>query len=203
MIARAVAVQEAGVLAGLAAVKTRESGRLDEEAWVQAAMEVLVSRGVDEVRIEPLAKQLGVTKGSFYYHFKDRAALLDALLQSWRRRATLGVIEWLERNEAIAMDRLKRLIHLPCSKKTSGASIELAMRLWARADPTAAAVLSEVDALRLSYIASLLRASGVDEETAMTRAALIYAYVQAEASIAPLADKKLAAKCEDMLLEGL
>lgn len=184
----------------IAAAKVRESGRLDEDVWIQAAMDVLVNRGIDEVRIEPLAKQLGVTKGSFYYHFKDRAALLDGLLRFWRKRATLGVIEWLERSEPIAMERLKRLIHTPCGK-TSGASVELAMRLWARTDRQAAEIVEEVDSLRLSYIASLLRASGVTDAQAAARAALIYAYVQAEATIAPLADDALSAQCEALLLK--
>ncbi len=66
----------------------RHSARIDGNAWIQAALSILAERGISGVRVETLAKQLGVTKGSFYWHFKDRDALFDALLDSWRRVLT-------------------------------------------------------------------------------------------------------------------
>ncbi len=179
--------------------KPRESKRVGADAWVQAALDVLVSKGVDEIRVEALAKTLGITKGSFYHHFKDRSALLETLLDTWRRSATLGVIEWLERSEPLALGRLKRLIHWPCGR-SEGTSIELAMRLWARSDKKAADVLDEVDRLRLTYIASLLRANGVSEAQATGRAALIYAYVHGESTINALSSPDIAKQCAELLL---
>src|SRR5690348_17786797 len=64
----------------------RRTEYLDESSWVDEAFEVLSDKGVDDVGIESLAKRLGVTKGSFYWHFKDRAALLTAVLRRWQQR---------------------------------------------------------------------------------------------------------------------
>src|ERR1051325_11082310 len=63
--------------------KQEKPARLDAEAWVAAAFDALAEGGVDAVRVEPLAKALGITKGSFYWHFADRRALLDAMLTAW------------------------------------------------------------------------------------------------------------------------
>ena len=60
-------------------MESKRSEYLDEETWIEGALDLLVSGSIDTVRIEPLAKKLGVTKGSFYWHFTDRAALLEAL----------------------------------------------------------------------------------------------------------------------------
>ena len=62
---------------------TQRSSRLDASAWIEAALEALADGGVEAVRVEPLAKALDVTKGSFYWHFADRRALIDAMLTSW------------------------------------------------------------------------------------------------------------------------
>ena len=59
--------------------------RLDAAAWIAAAFDALADGGIDAVRVEPLAKALGITKGSFYWHFADRRALLDAMLDAWTR----------------------------------------------------------------------------------------------------------------------
>src|ERR1043165_7845340 len=72
--------------------RQQKPARLDADAWVAAAFDALAQGGVDAVRVEPLAKALGITKGSFYWHFTDRRALLDAMLGSWAegRIAAIG-----------------------------------------------------------------------------------------------------------------
>jgi AcrR family transcriptional regulator len=184
--------------------KSRETSSLDAEAWVDAALAVLASNGVEAVRVERLAKSLKVTKGSFYWHFKDRRALFDAMLASWRKRATLGVIDRLERANKPPAERLKQLLALPRFNSPSsrgGADVEAAIRLWGRSDPTAASAISEIDRLRLGYIRSLLETNGILPRAAAAHSMLIYAFMLAEASVGSALDPEICADCEAMLLQ--
>ena len=70
--------------------------RTPRHAWVDAALRAFADGGPEAVRVEPLAKALGVTRGGFYWHFADRAALLDELLDTWERRSTDEVLERVE-----------------------------------------------------------------------------------------------------------
>jgi AcrR family transcriptional regulator len=179
-----------------------DSGRLDASAWVDCALEVLAERGIDGVRIEVLAKRLQVTKGSFYWHFADRPALLSALLEQWRRRATLGIIDRYESTHEPAPKRLARLLRLQFDAKQAeiGADIELSVRLWGRHDPRAAQVLQEIDELRLRYIGTLLEQSGVKPEIARGRAVLAYCYMRVSRSLLGRnLDRKTVEMCERLL----
>ena len=179
-----------------------ESTRLDAAAWIQAALEVLADQGIDGVRVEPLAKRLGVTKGSFYWHFKDRGALAEAMLDDWRRRATVGIIDRLERDHEPPPVRLERLLRLPFSSPRSerGADVELSIRLWGRRDPKARAALEEVDTLRLRYMARLLEGCGVPREESEARATLAYSYMRVSASLISREQTALMAECERTLM---
>lgn len=182
--------------------------RLDENAWIEAAMDLLVSGSVDSIGVEPLAKHLGVTKGSFYWHFKDRAALLQAVLRTWQQRATLAIIDRVEHSNKGPKERLRQIIELPYTSPRArrGALVELAIRGWARRDNMAATAVAEVDELRLRYSAMLYRSAGLDEEAARARAFLTYSYNLGEAMInsGETEDGKHARRllCADILLEG-
>jgi AcrR family transcriptional regulator len=158
---------------------------LDAAAWVEAAFDALAEGGVDAVRIDPLAKRLGVTRGSFYWHFKDRDALHQAMLRSWRERATYQVVNRIERNADPPAERLKRLLALPYESPRSSraAAIELAIRLWARRDKQAAKAVRHIDRVRLEYFSDLLRQHGIEAEEASRRAFLFYAALMGEAYI--------------------
>jgi AcrR family transcriptional regulator len=157
---------------------------------------------VDAVSIVPLAKRLNVTKGSFYWHFEDRAALLTAMLRAWRKRATLAIIERLEKSDASPKQLLHFLIELPFSSSRSakGASVELAIRLWAKSDPEAAAAIEEVDQQRLAYVTSNLKSLGLDAATADARAYIVYSYILAESMLPGMRNADLVARCEAFLL---
>jgi AcrR family transcriptional regulator len=179
-----------------------ESPRLDVTAWVDTALQVLAEQGVDGIRVEVLAKKLNVTKGSFYWHFKDRAALLDATLQEWRRRATLGIIDRLEKTHEPAQRRLVRLLRLQFEAKRAefGADIELSVRLWGRSDRRAAEVLREVDELRLRYIGGLLEEHGIEKNQARARAILIYCYMRVSRTLLDsTAGRETLQECEALL----
>lgn len=160
--------------------------RLEIADWVDAGLDLLARGGVESVRIDELARVLGVTKGSFYWHFEDRAHLLRSMLEKWRRQATLAVIERVESSGAPA-HRLRELLDLPvrASGAKRGKNLELAIRLWANHDPNAAAAIEEIDQHRLLYVASQLRANAVPEANVGARAFLLYAFVLAESFIAP------------------
>jgi AcrR family transcriptional regulator len=179
--------------------KKKDTIRLGAADWIEAALDVLSEHGIDRVSVEPLAKRLGVTKGSFYWHFKDRDDLLEAILGHWRRRATLQIIERIERADESPRDRFTRLMRLPfrgSSRSRRGAEIELSIRLWGRSDPRARAALAEVDQLRLSYIRQLLVAAGVSEADAPARAIHAYSYMRVATTLIPPGDDALIDQCE-------
>jgi AcrR family transcriptional regulator len=188
-----------------ASPKAKSTGTLEAEHWTQAALTMLARNGIEAVRVERLAKMLGVTKGSFYWHFKDRPALLDAMLTSWRQRATLGIIDRLERSSVPPAERLRELLKLMRNspRATRGADIEAAIRLWGHSDPRVAGVVQEIDRLRLAHIKSLVEAAhdGVRQD-ATARAALIYAYFLSEVWIGNNLDAQTSLQCE-AILEGL
>lgn len=148
-------------------------------------MDVLAEGGIDAVRVDPLAKKLGVTRGSFYWHFKDRDALHQAMLREWRTRASYTIFNRIERNAEPAASRLERLLALPYASPRSarGAAIELAIRLWSRRDKQAAKAVRHIDRVRLDYFSKLLQEHGVAKEEARRRAFLFYAALMAEAFI--------------------
>jgi AcrR family transcriptional regulator len=184
----------------LAAPKT-DTKHLDTESWIAAALDMLQAHGIDGVRVELLARNLGVTKGSFYWHFKDRDALHFAMLENWRRRATSSLIERLNR-EFPPRERLLALFRLPFSgpRSEQAAAVELAVRLWGRRDPRALAALKEVDSLRTEYIAQLLRQCGVPEDEARARAILGYAYMRVGISLIEGEPEATVSMCEQILL---
>jgi AcrR family transcriptional regulator len=177
--------------------------RLDIAAWVQAALDIVAAQGVDGVRVEVLAKQLGVTKGSFYWHFRDRDALLEAVLDSWRREATLRIISRLDQAAQSAADRLRYLLQLPFHgvRAERGAEIELSLRLWSRRDERARATLAEVDQLRLRYIAGLLEDCGLRADDAKARAVLAYSFIRVGTTLIEAGDAAMVERCFGVLVE--
>ena len=183
--------------------KQSAPANLDVQAWIDAAFDALAQGGIDAVRIDPLAKDLGVTRGSFYWHFKDRAALHQAMLKEWRTRASYQIYTRVERSAESAGDRLRRLLALPYSSPRSarGASIELAIRLWARRDKDAAKAVRHIDRTRLTYFNKLYEEHGLGKEEAKGRAFLFYAHLMAEAIISVDPARAPLAACETFLLD--
>ena len=125
--------------------------RTPHSAWVDAGLRALAAGGPDAVRVEPLAQALGVTKGGFYWHFADRRALLDEMLDSWERQVLDEVVEHVDRSGGDARARLRRLFGLAANLGDLLA-VELAIREWGRRDPEVAARLRRVDDRRMDYM---------------------------------------------------
>jgi len=152
--------------------------QLDPERWVDTAIDVLAREGVAGLRVEVLAKRCGVTKGSFYWHFKDRQALLDAVLERWRE----GRIRDIEKTTSVQPGQEREQLHYAievygASRNRKGMSIELAVRDWARHDARAASVVESVDLYRLECTRRLFVASGMTDAEAKSRSLLLYACV--------------------------
>src|SRR4051794_28142134 len=128
--------------------------RTPRGAWIEAALRALAAGGPEAVRVEALAKDLGVSKGGFYWHFEDRAALLAEALASWEKSGTEDVIATVDGGSGEPRRKLRRLFELAPSAKQLFA-VELALRDWSRRDPGVAARLRRVDARRLTYLRSL------------------------------------------------
>ena len=178
----------------------QQQAPLDATAWVEAAFDALAEGGIDAVRVDPLAKRLGVTRGSFYWHFRDRDALHQAMLRAWRERANYTVFDRVERSSEPARARLERLLALPYSSPRSArmAAIELAIRLWARRDKQAAKAVRHIDRVRLEYFSKLLQEHGLEQTEARKRAFLFYAALMAEAFI--VTDDRANVALDEMLL---
>jgi AcrR family transcriptional regulator len=122
--------------------------------WVDAGLQALAAGGPEAVRIEPLAQQLGVTKGGFYWHFKDRTALLAEVLDRWERESLEEVIARVEDSGGDARQKLRRLFSLAAARPDL-LRADLAIRDWARRDRTVADRLRGVDNRRMSYLRTL------------------------------------------------
>jgi AcrR family transcriptional regulator len=146
--------------------------------WIDAGFAELARSGNEGVRVEVLAKNLGVTKGGFYRRFKDRAALLDAMLQRWRDGRIAAIEKQTSLDGITARERLQALIRLYSERtNTQAMAIELAIRQWARTDVKAAAAVAGVDEARLGNVVQLYRATGLAAEAAEARAFLFYSFV--------------------------
>ena len=148
------------------------------DAWIAAGFAEIARSGVEGVRVEVLAKNLGVTKGGFYRRFKDRAALLAGMLQSWSEGRIAAIEQQAALDGTSARERLKALIQLYSERmNTEGMAIELAIRQWARSDPAAAEAVGQVDAARLKNVGRLYRAAGLEADDADAQAFLFYCFV--------------------------
>lgn len=147
------------------------------EDWVDAAWETLGEAGVDGVRVEALARSLGVTKGSFYWHFKNRQELIDALFDRW-----FGLREEFreefQRDNPEPRERLWKVIERGIMRGTQGQAA--ALRLWAQRHPEAAERIAEADARRRAFFIEQFQAMGHDGKTAAVRADVYMAVISAE-----------------------
>ncbi|MGD9980376.1 MAG: TetR/AcrR family transcriptional regulator [Hyphomonadaceae bacterium] len=175
---------------------------LDATAWIEAAFDALAEGGIDAVRIDPLAKRLGVTRGSFYWHFTDRAALHAAVLKEWRKRQSYQVATRIERRTSAPDERLRQTLALPNSNPRAqhAAAIELAIRLWSRRDEDAAKAVKHIDHVRLTYYAKLYGELGLEPADARRRAFIFYASLMARAFIVTDAETDVSGELADILL---
>jgi len=147
--------------------------RTPRSSWIDEGLRALAAGGPDAVRIEPLAKALGVTRGGFYWHFDDRRALLEEMLGTWERASVEEVIERVEGEGGDATARLRRLFAL-ASSSDELLGTDLAVRDWSRREQTVAERLRRVDNRRMDYLRSLFSAFCPDEDDVEARCMLAF-----------------------------
>ncbi len=137
---------------------------LTKDAWIAAGFRALTKQGAQALRAEPLARQLGTTKGSFYWHFADLAGFKAEMLKFWEHKVATEVIALIDEDEtADAQDRLRLLASAasdPAPDDYGGRSVEHAVRAWGLSDPNVAAAIATVDKTRLDYLTGLLAEIG-------------------------------------------
>ncbi|MCK1650680.1 TetR/AcrR family transcriptional regulator [Bradyrhizobium sp. 149] len=142
--------------------------QLTADDWIKEGLKALAKSGFTALKADPLAKAMGVSRGSFYWHFADLGAFHAALLKRWREIAAERIIADVE---AASDEPLKALL-----RRTFGARLDLerAVRNWAAFDAAAQTAVRAIDRRRLDYIEELLKKRGLETATARARAQILY-----------------------------
>jgi len=149
--------------------------------WVAAGLEALRKGGVAGVRVERLAEDIGLTKGSFYWHFRDRGELLAALLEFWAREMTEAEFERVQAVKGGLAARLRTLAEDVLEKGMG--RYDPAIRAWARSDRKVAAAVAQVDRRRVRALATFFEEGGFSPAEARTRARLFYTFLLGEPQV--------------------
>lgn len=142
--------------------------QLSADDWISQGIKALTKSGFTALKADPLAKAIGVSRGSFYWHFADLGAFHAAVLKRWREIAAEEIIAGVE---ADSDEPLRTLL-----RRTFGARLDLerSVRNWAAFDPAAQAAVRTIDRRRLDYIEALLARRGLSADTAQARAQILY-----------------------------
>ena len=149
--------------------------RTPRGAWVHAALQALAAGGPDAVRVETLAVCLGVSKGGFYWHFADRQALLEEMLDTWEKTGTEDVVARVPAHPGDARAKLQKLFDITSSPE--GLAVELAVRDWSRRDSDVAGRLRRADNRRMEFVRSLFGQFCADEDDVEVRSMMSYSMV--------------------------
>lgn len=149
----------------------KETTKLGRHDWLSMGLKILAESGIEAVRVEPLAKLMHVTKGSFYWHFKNREDLLEAMLQEWETRETDDIIKQVAVAGGDASAKLLNLFQLAYE---DDGQLEKAMRTWAANDAKTATVIAAIDQRRLDYLKDLFLQIGFPVVEAKARARLAH-----------------------------
>ena len=168
--------------------------QLSADDWIKQGLKALAKSGFTALKADPLAKTMGVSRGSFYWHFADLGAFHAAVLKRWREIAAEEIIADVEADSE--GEPLRALL-----RRTFGARLDLerAVRNWAAFDPAAQAALRAIDRRRLDYIEGLLENRGFTPTIAQARAQILYWTFLGFA----LSDKPLPPARRAMVLEEL
>ncbi len=143
------------------------------EDWIDAALKALAEGGPDAVRVETLAAGLGVSKGGFYWHFKNRQALLDESLDFWEKGGTEDVVGLLEDEPVDGREKLRRIFAMAPSAGEMF-EVNLALRDWARRDKNIRKLMHRVDQRRMNFLRAQFGDFCSDEKDVEARSMLAY-----------------------------
>jgi AcrR family transcriptional regulator len=170
--------------------------QLSAKDWLDEGLRTLARNGFTALKAEPLAKAMGVSRGSFYWHFADVDAFHAAVLQHWREVAVEQIIAAVEATPA-DQGPMEQLLRRAFSRRSA---LEGAIRSWATHDPVARAAVEAVDRRRLGYLESLLETSALAPDIARARAQILYwAYLGFAWSETPLPRGRQEAALDELI----
>lgn len=163
--------------------QSKKKPRLSREAWLQQALDTL-AEGPEHLRIDELAERLGVSKGSFYWHFENRSDFIQAMAEYWRDKYTTDVRDVV----FAAEDHLREILKETLIDKVG--RYDLAIRAWARHEPSIRDVIREVDQMRLDALYRIFRELDLDEAEARMRTRVFAACHSLEDSLSVQLSRK-------------
>ena len=147
------------------------SNTINKENWLDFALSQLVKHGPEVLKIGPLCATKGVTKGSFYHHFNNRSAFIDALMEHWYQKMTVDFIAQANTEDSA----LKKLAKLDQVIAGSDIDAEMHIRAWALKEPSIVTHLAKIDAQRQAYLQQCFEELGMDNVLAKDVAMIAYA----------------------------
>src|SRR4051812_20655187 len=147
--------------------------QLSANDWLDTGLKALARNGFTALKADPLAKAMGVSRGSFYWHFADVGAFHAALLKHWHEVAAEQIIADVEAASP-GQRALELLLRRVFGEEMKRLKLEGAMRSWASIDPAARAAVHAIDRRRLDYIEDLMGQTGVPADLASARAQILY-----------------------------
>lgn len=161
--------------------KAKNDRNSSRNAWIEAGFQMLAKGGIDSVRIDRISKKIGLTRGSFYWHFKSRADFLDAMLDMWHQKGTHDIIDLVEQEKNNPNKRLYALLNLTAKgpgPQYGGKFTEMSIRIWGKTSVKVAKVVKQIDAERIQFVNKLLIEMQVEPALASFLAEIIYdAYI--------------------------
>ena len=170
--------------------------QLSARDWLDQGLKTLARQGFTALKAEPLAKAMGVSRGSFYWHFADIGAFHAAILKHWRDVAAEQIIAGVE-----AASNDENPLPLLLRQAFGGRlALEKAVRTWAALDPTARNAVQAIDRRRLGYVENLLGKAGLAPDAARARAQILYwAFLGFALSDKPLPEARQAIVLDELL----
>lgn len=160
------------------APKAKTTSRLGRDDWLSQALEVLAKDGQAGLRIQALCSELGVSRGSFYWHFKDRDDFIHAMLDYWHHEYTMPIPDMVEAAGGTGEEKLKRLLQMVY--EIDRTRYDLAIRSWAVQDSAIAKAVQRTDRFRLAYIRALFAEMGFTAHELEVRTRTCLSYITLE-----------------------
>ena len=176
--------------------------RTPRSRWIEEGLRALAAGGPDAVRVEALAKAIGVTKSGFYWYFDDRPALLEEMLDAWERATTDEVIARVDAGGGDARTALRRLFTL-ADEEEDLLTTDLAVRDWSRRDPAVADRLRRVDNRRMDYMRTQFGAFCADADEVEARCMIAFSIWIGNRFVAAEHGARTRAEVLDLVLERL
>ena len=181
--------------------QTKPKIRLSRSNWLEVALELLQDEGINAVTVDALATKLGITRGSFYHHFKDRKDLSKAILNYWKQKWTIEIRDDVAALDMDGVQSLAALGNLIKHRKAAG--YDTAIRAWAIHDSSAQEVLKEADSIRLGFIRKQFEKIGFKGLDLENRSRLFLYYAMTEPAFFDPPDKETARKLDQVRLNYL